>query len=145
MKSRNDFNTKAEYKEYLYAYYSPICLQSISNVGMVELSTMFTSAMDMAKKMVEAISPEDKEIPLKSNAKPVLVSKLEELVAQNSAQNNKNKIEALERIYDRRISDGEIEKLVEANRKWYETHIEKKGTGSNVTTTTNPETKGDIL
>lgn len=137
MKSRNDFNTKAEYKEYLYAYYSPICLQSISNVGMVELSTMFTSAMDMAKKMVEAISPEDKEIPLKNNARPVFVSKLEELVAQNS----RNKEEALQRIFDRRVSDEEIEKLVEANKRWYENHIEKKGTGSNATNTTGSKNK----
>lgn len=63
MKSREDFKTKADFKEYLFQVYSPICLQSVGNSGLLGGTSPYIAAVRMARDMVEAVVPEDMAIP----------------------------------------------------------------------------------
>jgi hypothetical protein len=139
MKSKNDFNTQEEYRQYLFTYYCPTCLLSVSQSGLGG-TNQYVAATNLAKELVDAVAPLEKDIPHPMKA----IKPTEHLLEEIASQNSRNKIEALQRISDRYIPQKEVDKLVEANKRWYEMHIEIKGTGSNRTTTTNPEVEGDM-
>lgn len=110
MKSKQDFKTQEEYREYLFQYYCPICLLSVSQ-SYLGGTNQYVAATNLAKELVNAVAPLEKDIP-----HPIKTSR--------------------EEVLERIIPQQEFDKVVEANRRWYEKF---KSNG-----TTNPEIEGDM-
>jgi hypothetical protein len=111
MKSKQEFKSQEDYREYLFHYYSPTCLLSISQGGLGGINK-YIAATNLAKDLVNAVAPLEKDIP-----HPMVT----------------NKQEALKRI----IPQEEFDKVVEANKRWYEKYRANR-------TTVNPEVEGDM-
>jgi hypothetical protein len=114
MKSKQEFNTQEEYREYLFQYYCPTCLLSVSHSALGGVN-QYIAATNLAKELVNAVAPLEKDIP-----HPMKTSR--------------------EEVLERIIPQQEYDRVVEANRKWYELH---RGIGSNKVVT-NPEIEGDM-
>jgi hypothetical protein len=99
MKSRQDFNTQEEYREYLFQYYCPVCLLANSQSGLGGINK-YIAATNLAKELVNAVAPLEKDIP-----HPITTRE-----------------EALKRI----IPQKEFDSVVEANKIWYEKNVANK-------------------
>ncbi len=111
MKSKQDFKTQEEYREYLFQYYCPTCLLSVSHSGLGGIN-QYVAATNIAKELVNAVAPLEKDIP--------------------HPKSSTTREEALKRI----IPQEEFDKVVEANKRWYEKFKANR--------TTNPEVEGDM-
>lgn len=101
MKSRQEFKTHEEYREYLFQYYCPICLLSVSQSGLGG-TNQYVAATNLAKELVNAVAPLEKDIP--------------------HPKSSTTREEALKRI----IPQTEFDSVVEANRRWYEKNVANK-------------------
>lgn len=162
MKSREDFKTKAEFKEYLFQVYSPICLQSVGNSGLLGGTSPYIAAMRMARDMVQAVVPEDMAMPhpMKDNSSSATPKTPHYITEYSIGKDDKGKTvvkekefveyedkkdeakeelhETLGRLEARLVPQSEIDKIIESNKKWEDEQKKKFETGFSEVFLTNP-------